>query len=296
MRESWVRDRVDTACEDGLSWSLFHLLLLPISFAIDLFHIAKYLILRLYRLIKASALSLCRSIRRIRTSKEPNAGGDMGQKLASCILDSHCVAWILETSLVKSIRVNALEFLATLPISPGSNPAVITHCLNILFNCVDVDSGHRAVVISGSEELANAAVTAFLHILVQLPSIDSGLLEDLRMRYINRLSQDTTFSPRCSITLPILHLCVHGTSHPEKLKFPSWEQHQLSPLTHRVVSKALIEYAERHLCFRGKVPRWILRFVLHSLSRDVPPSDVVVSDCLRIVSGDLGDATIASKR
>ena len=37
-----------------------------------------------------------------------------------------------------------------------------------------------------------------------------------------------------------------------------------------------------------KVPRWILRFALRSLSLDPLPQKPVVADCLRIVATDLG--------
>ena len=37
-----------------------------------------------------------------------------------------------------------------------------------------------------------------------------------------------------------------------------------------------------------KVPRWILRFALQSLSLDLLPQKPVVADCLRIVATDLG--------
>jgi len=171
---------------------------------------------------------------------------------------------------------------------------VVIRCLDLLFSCVDVDSSDRAVVLSGLEELANAAAIAFIHILAQLPRIDPGLLEDLRRRYRSRLSKDVTFNQRSATIITILHFCLHGMSH--RGRFPNWEQYQLSPATHEVVSNALADHSRQQCQVRGKTPRWILRFVLHSPSQDVLPSGEVVSDCLRIPPDDPGGTTTADKR
>ena len=46
------------------------------------------------------------------------------------------------------------------------------------------------------------------------------------------------------------------------------------------------EYRRRREC--KKVPRWILRFVLRSLSQDTLPPDDIIADSLLIVGIDLG--------
>jgi hypothetical protein len=53
----------------------------------------------------------------------------------------------------------------------------------------------------------------------------------------------------------------------------------------RMVEIARVEYEQVQ---RRKVPRWILRFALNSLSLDPPPPPSVVADCLEIITIDLG--------
>lgn len=280
--------------QDGWGWISFRLLFLPVILVADCYCIVKYLAIRLFRSMKASILYLLRSIRRDnRTSRTLDAGGRTAQEAALYILDFHCIAWILDTSLVKTVHVIALEFLATLPISHDTNPAVIVRCLDLLFSCIDVDSSNRAVILSGSEALANAAATAFLHILVQLHRVDPGLLDDFCERYRSRFSKDITFHQRPATVMTILHFCLYDMSH---RAFPSWGGYRLSPLTHEAVSKALVVRSRQQCDVLKKVPRWVLRFVLHSLSQRTLPSDVVVSCCLRIVSNDLGGTTIEDER
>ena len=47
---------------------------------------------------------------------------------------------------------------------------------------------------------------------------------------------------------------------------------------------AWVEYQQAK---HRKVPRWFLRFALHSLSLDPPPPASVVADCLSIIATDL---------
>ena len=275
---------------DSWVWILLHPLFLPVTLVADCCLVMGYLTSCLYQHSKTSTVYLHQSIHHNhRASQALNANGHTKQELISYILDSHCIAWILETSLVKAVHVIALKFLATLPIFGESNPAVIIRCLDLLFSSVDVANGNRAVVLPGSEDLANAAATAFIHIHTQLRGIDSSILEDLRRKYRSQLRRDITFDQRSPTIISILHLCLHGTSR--RGLFPSWERYKMSPLTHEVICKALIVHSEQQRHVRMKVPRWILRFVLHSLSQDIFPPDAVVHGCLRIVSDDLGGAT-----
>lgn len=281
---------------DGWGWILLRPIFLPVTLVADCCLVMGYLTPRLYQYLKRSTLYLRQSIcRNHRASQALDDNSHTRQELNSYILDSHCIAWILETSLVKTVHVIALRFLATLPIFRESNPAVIICCLDLLFSSVDVANGNRAVISPGSVELANAAATAFIHIHTQLRRIDSSMLEDLRRRYRSQLPKDITFDQRSPTIISILHLCLHGVSR--RGLFPSWERYKMSPLTHEVICKALIVHSEQQRYVRMKVPRWILRFVLHSLSQDIFPPDVVVHGCLHIVSEDLGGTTtITDKR
>ena len=229
-----------------------------------------------------------------RPSRALNINGYSGPESTPYVLDSDCIAWILETPLSGTIHVTALEFLATLPFFQRTNPAVIIRCLDILSSCIDMGNGGWAVVIPGSEVLANAAATAFLHILVQLYEAGSGSLDELCQRYRNLLSEDITFTRPPPITITVLHFCLHDTLH---RKFPTWPKNsEHSPLTLEAISKALIVRSKKLRRARGKVPRWILRFVFETLTQPALPSDAIISNCFHIVSEDLGGSVTADER
>ena len=228
------------------------------------------------------------------TSRVLNTNGRTGPESASYILDSNCIAWILGTPLSGTIHVAALDFLVTLPFFQRTNPAVIIRCLDVLMGCIDVGNSGWAVVITGSEILADAAATALLHILVQLHEAGSGSFEELRQRYRSRLPEDIVFALPLPITAVVLHFCMHDTL---PSKFLAWPQNSEYPhLTRETISKALVVRSKQHRRARGKVPRWILRFVFDSLTRPILPSDAVISSCFRIVSEDLGGSVTAGER
>ena len=241
---------------------------------------------------------LCHLLRQTRpddrTSRALNFNGHSGPEPTSYILDSDCIAWILETPLSGDIHVAALDFLTTLQFFRRTNPAVIIRCLDILLGCIDVGNSGWAVVMQGSEILANAAATALLHILVQLHEAGSGSLDELRQRYRSRLPGDIAFARPPPITMTVLHFCMHDTLH---RKFPSWSLDlEYSPLGYEVISRALVTRSKQQRRVRGKVPRWILRFVSNSLTQATHPSDAVISNCFRIVSEDLGGSVAADER
>ena len=229
-----------------------------------------------------------------RTSRVLNTNGRSGPESTSYILDSNCIAWILGTPLSETIHVAALDFLATLPFFRRTNPAVIIRCLDVLMGCIDVGNSGWTMVIPGSEILADAAATALLHVLVQLREASSGSFDELRQRYRSRLPEGTAFALPLPITVVVLHFCMHDTlPH----KFLAWPQNsEYPPLTRETICKALVICSKQHRRARGKVPRWILRFVFDSLTRLMLPSDAVISNCFRIISEDLGGSVTADER
>lgn len=237
---------------------------------------------------------LFQSIHRNETPQAPDVNGYTVAESKSYILDSHCIAWILETPFSSVTHTTALKFLATLPFFPRTNPAVTIRCLDLLLSCIDVGSRGWVVILSGSEELADTAATAFTHILVQLHKTGSSSLDDLCQRYKSHLSKDITFAQKPPIAVAILHHFLHDKPH-QKLPSPP-DRWELSPLAHEVASRALIIRSKQQRRDRGKVPRWILRFVFYSLSRHTLPSDAVVSSCFRIISEGLGGAAITNER
>ena len=85
------------------------------------------------------------------------------------------------------------------------NPPVTIRYLNVLLGCIDVGNGGLAVVIPEPEAPANAAATAFLHILVQLHEAGS---DELRQRYRSRLLDDIASVGPTPMTIAVLPFCL----------------------------------------------------------------------------------------
>ena len=229
-----------------------------------------------------------------RTSGVLNVSGHSGPESTSHILDSDCIAWMLEMPLPGIVHAIALEFLVTLPFFQRTNPAVIIRCLDLFLACLNVENGGWAVVPPRLEFVANAAATALLHILVQLHEAGSGSLDELRRRYRSRLPEDIIFAQQPPFTIVVLHFCMYDMLH---RVFPPWPNNsEYSHLGHETVSKALMIRSKQLRRARGKVPRWILRFVFDSLTRHALPSDAVISNCFLIVSEDLGGSMTTDER
>ena len=213
-------------------------------------------------------------------------------------LDLRCISWMVQTSLDKTIHLSALRLLATMTTLGSFDPALVSACFDILTGCVSIISAdNKAVIPQESEELAALSVLCFLRTLSH-PTIigpTSGVFEDMRRRYVKTFPIKTSFeglpSSHC---FWMIHNIFHPSIDPIYLIPPwrrcppkiQWRDHTLSS-TERV---ALIQLGRfRYQRKRPqKVPRWILRYAHHLLSRDSLPSASAVADCLSIIATDLG--------
>ena len=128
--------------------------------------------------------------------------------------------------------------------------------------------------------------------------IDTGsrVYEDARQRYTRAFPAETRFDHlTVPYTLAIIHSVFYSGPHSrishrfEVGKSMEWEAYEPSNDEHTIITQALTMVSRQFKSLRGrrvKVPRWILRFALHSLSRSPPPS--VVVSCLTIIAIDLG--------
>jgi len=114
-------------------------------------------------------------------------------------------------------------------------------------------------------------------------------LEDVRQRYLRVFSTYADFHGHqfyhvmnavCCLFIP----CMGRRSF-------QWNGYEPSTCEHAIVAHNLVKIT-RFKCSRprqkAKVPRWILRFALHSLSLDSLPPASVVADPLLIIAIDLG--------
>ncbi|KAF9645111.1 hypothetical protein BDM02DRAFT_703128 [Thelephora ganbajun] len=186
-------------------------------------------------------------------------------------LDFHCILWMLQTSLDKTI--------------------VVVDCFNILSNCFVTGGGERVTVTRGSEQLAGISVTCFLRAFSCLLSTEptSTVIRDIRQRY-NRVFpyfagfEDIPFY----FSMNAIH---HLVTHPAVSRFPDWRDYnpsadELIQFSRALAQAAKFEYHRREA--QLGVPEWLVRFALRFLSQDLFLPASVVIDCLTIIATDLG--------
>ena len=204
------------------------------------------------------------------------------------LLDLLCISWMLHTSLDKGDHLSTLEYLVAVVPPAGFDLTLVVDCLNILVDCARVSSG-RAVTAHGPERLETVSSMCLLHTFSHLSSTGptSTALTDIRLRYHRAFPSDTDYEG-----YPLHHTlgAIHNALHPNgKHGWLDWGNHKPTDHEHVIIARALArlaqsEYQRRE---RGEVPRWVLRFALHSLPQDPPPPTSVVVHCLLIVAIDL---------
>ena len=270
----------------------------PLGFAIDVYHLGRAVIRMLSPLPLGAYLLVRRANRRL-CNMYSTSLQRFGQQISPSGL--RCISWTLQTSLDKSIHLTASEHLATMTEFTGLDWSLAMDCFNVFVSCVSI-SDDKLVVMQGLEQLATVSAGCFFRALHHLSATDSTsrFLVDLRRRYIRAFPFETDFGglPFCH-NIMVIHALVHQcwdrcNSQWEDYR-PSGQEHV--PFARHMVEVAQAEYQrvrdlwpvrEGLQLWRRKVPRWILRFALHSLSLDPSPPESVVADCLTIVSIDLG--------
>ena len=213
-----------------------------------------------------------------------------GPEQEKTLLDLQCISWILNTSLDKAVHLSALEFLATAAALVDFNPTLIKDCFSILVDCVRINEG-TVVVTQGLEPLAAASATCLLRTTSYLSAMHPtpGPLEDVCQKYCAAFGPNASFKgfSFCH-TLGAIHSVFYANSnHPW---FIWWDYNPSTHDEHTIFAHALTDLAqsEYQKGGRDRVPGWILRFALRSLSLiPLPPTKVVI-DCLSIIAIDLG--------
>jgi len=163
-----------------------------------------------------------------------------------------------------------------------ANPAPAAIYLDALLSYIDVD--HDGVTeYPGLEQGARAAFLCLLHALSGVDPTSTAL-EDIRKRYATVIPPTTNFEG-----LFCYHAinAIHATLVKNRLRRPP-ERTDYYPRAQEHVffanALAKVVHKRKH---HGKVLRWVLRFVIHSLSHDPEPPTSVITDCLTIVAVDL---------
>ena len=205
------------------------------------------------------------------------------------VLDLRCISWTLQISLDKPVRLSSLNHLAMLAELTEFDPTLVGDCFNIFIGCFNF-SDHTAVVIQGLEQLATVSATCFFRTFRRLSVMNptSSILTDLRRRYKKVVRPTADFKDiqfRHTMVMIDALVAERWSSH----RTP-WNDNRPSSQEHTSLAQCMIEAAQvgYQRTRRRKVPRWVLRFALDSLSLDPPSPGPVVADCLTVVAIDLG--------
>ena len=209
-----------------------------------------------------------------------------GSGFQTTALDLQCISWTLQTSLDEQDRLSTLNYLARMTLV-DPDPALVGYCFDILIGCVNVIDD-KAVVIQGMEQLATVTSLCCLHTLSHLMVTDP-IPTTVRQQYVRAFPGEINLNdPLLSHTLGAIHRVfypgIRSSGQP-----PQWENHTLSrdDLVTVACALAKIAQSERRTREWGVVPRWLLRFALHSLSQSTRPPTSVITNCLSIVATDL---------
>ena len=205
-------------------------------------------------------------------------------------MDIRCISWTLQTSLDKPIHLLALRYLATVVELTIVDPILVADCFSVFISCIST-SNYEVVVRQGLEQLAPVSARCFFRTFHHLLATDptSNILTDLRRRYKRIFPFATNFKD-----IPFYHTMVMIdvlVAQRQNQHYIWWGDDRPSDQEHALSAQYMAEAArvgyQQTQC--RKVYRWILRFVLDSLSLDPPPSASVIADCLTIIATDLGD-------
>ena len=207
-------------------------------------------------------------------------------------LDQCCISWTLRTSLDGPVRLSTLNYLSTMTLV-DLDPAIVVDCFDILFGCIMIIEG-KITVAQGMEELAAVSALCCLRMISHLTITDpkSRVLGNARQRYGGTVGTWVdVITPPLSPALGIMHYMFNRVVEYfprvwgwDRLHVIQWEGYEPSNNEHAITAHALIVIARFERRRRGKVPRWLLRFALHSLSRSPPPSTSVATSCLSIIA------------
>ena len=203
-------------------------------------------------------------------------------------LDLRCISWMLQASLSKAVQLSTLNHLAEMVEFADFNPAIFARCFEVFIGCIHI-SNCKVVLVQGLEPLAIASLKSlmriFYHLLATNPT--SVILGDVRRRHNRVFPIETDFTALpFSYAATTFHTWATDLRKPRRIQ---WDGDRPPAREHITLARYMVGAARAgHRQTQGeKVPRWILRFVIHSLSLDPIPPTSVVADCLSIVAIDL---------
>ena len=257
---------------------------IPSAFVNDVHRFRQSIIRGLVDLPTRPHIHIHRVHHRIRSpSHSPNLRPDQ----QSVVLDLRCISWILQTYLDNTLRMSAFNYLMSLPELAHFDPSLVTSCFNAFVSCTNV-IGSEVATTERQEKLATLSGRSLFrtwhHLLVVDPT--SSVLDDIRRRYKPDFPTERIGSMplACRYMMLGVHALFTNQWDPSYLEWERPPTEEQNLFAQCMAEAAQVRY--RHM-EKKKIPRWILRFALFSLSLDPSPTTSVVAHCLTIVATDL---------
>ena len=265
---------------------------LPPAIASDVCHLGKVMIWPLYA-FAIGTYHLCSTLAMLLLSQLHGSSPTMerGVDQQPSVFDLQCISWMLQTSLDKIVRLATLKHLAAMTTLAEFHPTLVNDCLNVFIGCISTGvNNDEVVVMQGLEELATVSALCFFSTISHLLVVDptSSILEDVHQHYLKAIPVRATFSNhQIHHIMSAVHYSYYCDQGHRRL---CWDYYKPSADEHAILACNLAKVAQfkYQMAQEGKVPRFVLRFVLHSLSLDPPPSTSVIVNCLLIIAIDLG--------
>lgn len=202
------------------------------------------------------------------------------------VLDLRCISWILRESLDNDVRISTFKHLMSIPELADFDPTLVVDCFDTFTGCIAI-ADREVITVQGLEVLGTVSAGSLFRTFHYLSVVDpaSSILANLRRRYDKFIPDRITFS-----RLPFRYtmLMIHALfKHEWNPCYCEWERPHAKDqilFARYMAETARLGYRQMR---RRKVPRWILRFALFSLSLDPPSPPSVIADCLTIVGIDL---------
>lgn len=164
------------------------------------------------------------------------------------------------------------------------NFAFGTIYLDALLSCTKVNHDQ----VTGGPALEQATRVASLHLLHTLSGVDpvSTVVREMPEHTTRISPHHSNFKGLlCYHTIDLIQLLSTGEQGGHSI---GWTVHNPHPHECTLFTNTLVQVACELRESKSKVPRWILRFVLYSLSSNPPPPTSVIINCLLIIAIDLG--------
>ena len=219
------------------------------------------------------------------------------------VLDSNCIARMFEMSVEVDATMAIARYIPEIVWHTRIRDIPLGRLYDTVFECFDRSSGHP-ILKPASRDKAYLSARALLHVGIQRKCFGDGsdhaMFESVLARYKTMGSERYGRDPDLGSTLSIIdYVFTHPVS--DNLEPARWEDFSFTITHHTWMAHILLHYAWDVLR-RGRLPKYIKKFVLHSFRLEPVPPTQIIADCLFIIGLILGigmdvdDLSVTDKR